>query len=121
MEAFVDSIRRNGLRQRAPALSAGSSPPTMRSCASAAGSTDPQPDPPHEPRRTRLPPARGLKESRQPSSLAHLVEQLGVSRATLKRDIEYVRDFVQVPIDDDGRANGYRYAADAPAFELPGL
>ncbi|WP_028492246.1 YafY family protein [Thioalkalivibrio sp. ALE19] len=64
---------------------------------------------------------RRLKESRQPPSLAQLVEQLGVSRATLKRDIEYMRDFMQAPIEYDAQANGYRYDPDAPAFELPGL
>ena len=54
-------------------------------------------------------------------SLAELVERLNVSRATVKRDIEYMRDFMQAPIEYDPQANGYRYTQDAPAFELPGL
>lgn len=62
-----------------------------------------------------------LLQSRRPPSLAELMERLEVSRATVKRDIEYMRDFMQAPIEYDGEANGYRYAQDTPAFELPGL
>ena len=62
-----------------------------------------------------------LLQERRPPSLARLMEELEVSRATIKRDLEYMRDFMQAPIEYDPQANGYRYAADAPAFELPGL
>ncbi|WP_018141325.1 YafY family protein [Thioalkalivibrio sp. ALJ7] len=62
-----------------------------------------------------------LLQGRQAPSLARLMERLEVSRATIKRDIEYMRDFMQAPIEYDPHANGYHYAADAPAFELPGL
>ncbi|WP_019023362.1 MULTISPECIES: YafY family protein [unclassified Thioalkalivibrio] len=62
-----------------------------------------------------------LLQARRPPSLADLMERLEVSRATIKRDIEYMRDFMQAPIEYDPQANGYRYGQDAPAFELPGL
>lgn len=62
-----------------------------------------------------------LLQGRRPPSLAELLEHLGVSRATLKRDLEYMREFMHAPIEYDANANGYRYAADAPTFELPGL
>lgn len=48
-------------------------------------------------------------------------EALHVSRATIARDLEYMRDFMEAPILYDRRANGYRYDPHAPAFELPGL
>lgn len=62
-----------------------------------------------------------LLQGRRPPSLADLMERLEVSRATVKRDLEYMRDFMQAPIEYEAQANGYRYAQDAPAFELPGL
>lgn len=62
-----------------------------------------------------------LLQARWPPSLARLMEDLEVSRATVKRDLEYMRDFMQAPIEYDPQANGYRYAQDAPTFELPGL
>ena len=54
-----------------------------------------------------------------------LRESLEVSLATLKRDIQYLRDRLNAPIIWDRDAGGYRYEKDsAPAgsqFELPGL
>jgi predicted DNA-binding transcriptional regulator YafY len=54
-----------------------------------------------------------------------LREALEVSPATLKRDIQYLRDRLNAPIIWDRDAGGYRYEKDsAPAgsqFELPGL
>ena len=53
------------------------------------------------------------------------LEELEVSRATLKRDFQYLRDRLNAPIVWDRKAGGYRYEqGDAPAgsqFELPGL
>lgn len=60
-----------------------------------------------------------LKE--RPRSLASMLEELEVSRATLVRDIGYMKDFMGAPIEYDRGGNGYRYRADVPAFELPGL
>lgn len=50
-----------------------------------------------------------------------LCDTLEVSPATLKRDIAYMRDFMDAPVLCDRDGSGYRYDQDAPAFELPGL
>jgi predicted DNA-binding transcriptional regulator YafY len=62
-----------------------------------------------------------LKGSRRPVPLAGLMEDLGASRATVIRDIAYMRDFMGAPLPYDRDLNGYRYDPDAPEFELPGL
>ncbi len=64
-------------------------------------------------------------------SFAELMDELGVSRATLKRDLEYLRERMNAPIVYDRFANGYRFATPAEgarasaaaraAHELPGL
>jgi len=51
-------------------------------------------------------------------------EVLGVSRATFKRDLEYLRDRLHAPIEWDRERHGYRYVApapDTPRYELPGM
>lgn len=52
-----------------------------------------------------------------------LIEELGVSRATLKRDLQYLRDRLSAPIVYDRFDNGYRFDASAGGerHELPGL
>lgn len=53
-----------------------------------------------------------------------LLDTLEVSRATLKRDLQYLRDRLNVPIIFDRDAGGYRFEAPgghAPKHELPGL
>lgn len=49
--------------------------------------------------------------------------ELEVSPATLKRDLQYLRDRLDAPIVYDRLDNGYRFAGDArgAAHELPGL
>jgi predicted DNA-binding transcriptional regulator YafY len=47
-----------------------------------------------------------------------------VSRATFKRDLEYMRDRMNAPIEWDRERRGYRFvqpASGAPRYELPGL
>lgn len=54
---------------------------------------------------------------------------LGVSRATLRRDMQYLRDRLNAPIVYDRLGGGYRFARDearpaatsGPKYELPGL
>ncbi len=56
--------------------------------------------------------------------LAAFLEALEVSRATFKRDLEYLRDRLHAPIVWDRGARGYRFADDhsaGPVHELPGL
>ena len=48
-------------------------------------------------------------------------EELEVSPATFKRDLEYLRSRLNIPIVWDREANGYRYDPKAPMQELPGL
>ncbi|MCA3060337.1 MAG: YafY family transcriptional regulator [Rhodocyclaceae bacterium] len=53
-----------------------------------------------------------------------LMEELGVSLATFKRDLEYMRDRLHAPIVYDRDNAGYRYDdpnPNSPTFELPGL
>ncbi len=54
-------------------------------------------------------------------SLARLQQELEASRATLVRDLGYMRDFMGAPIEWDRAANGYGYRPTEPRFELPGL
>jgi predicted DNA-binding transcriptional regulator YafY len=52
------------------------------------------------------------------------LKELEVSRATFKRDIEYLRDRHHAPIAWDRENNGYCFtspARHAPRYELPGL
>jgi predicted DNA-binding transcriptional regulator YafY len=57
---------------------------------------------------------------------ADLMDELGVSRATLKRDLEYLRERLDAPIVYDRFANGYAMRPDARDLrqlkhELPGV
>ena len=59
-------------------------------------------------------------------SFAELMDELGVSRATLKRDLEYLRERLDAPIVYDRFANGYSMRPDARdprqvKHELPGV
>jgi predicted DNA-binding transcriptional regulator YafY len=66
---------------------------------------------------------RLLREQRV-VSFAALLAHLEVSRATLKRDLEYMRSRLYAPIRFDREAGGYRLAADRTTesrYALPGL
>ena len=56
-------------------------------------------------------------------SLQTLMGELEVSRATLKRDLEYLRSRMGAPIEYDAFLGGYRFGAAyaGPKHELPGL
>lgn len=64
-----------------------------------------------------------LLKSRRVVSFAELKDALGVSPATLKRDLEYMRDSFNAPIEYDRDSNGYRFGEprSGPRYELPGL
>jgi predicted DNA-binding transcriptional regulator YafY len=55
--------------------------------------------------------------------IERFLSSLGVSRATFKRDLEYMRDRLNAPIEWDRFDGGYRYTepATGPTFALPGL
>jgi predicted DNA-binding transcriptional regulator YafY len=78
---------------------------------------------------------RELLEGERVVKVGVFLETLGVSLATFKRDLEYMRDRFHAPIDWDREAGGYRLTepvraagksvvakpAVGPKFELPGL
>jgi len=56
--------------------------------------------------------------------MVKLIEALGTSRATVKRDIEYMRDRLNAPITWDRSLRGYRFdhsQLGAEKYSLPGL
>jgi len=65
-----------------------------------------------------------LLNSRRAVSMELLMEQLGTSKATIKRDLEYMRDRLNAPISWDRSLRGYRYDQSLPnasKYSLPGL
>jgi predicted DNA-binding transcriptional regulator YafY len=65
-----------------------------------------------------------LLRQRRATPLTVMMEAVGMSRATVKRDIEYMRDRLGAPIVWDRGLGGYRYDENAPGadrFALPGL
>src|SRR5690606_27311815 len=64
---------------------------------------------------------RILRTSRYPVTVARLQEELECSRATVYRDLAFLRDALMAPVVGDGEA-GFRYdAEEGGRFELPGL
>ncbi|MCE7032077.1 YafY family transcriptional regulator [Lysobacter sp. GX 14042] len=64
---------------------------------------------------------RLFSSSRYPVKVARLQEELECSRATVYRDIAYLRDQLMAPVEGDGEA-GFRYdRGEDDRFELPGL
>lgn len=64
-----------------------------------------------------------LIRSRRSVSFRALLEELEISPATLKRDLQYLRDRMDAPIVYDADSNGYRLgdAARAHVSQLPGV
>jgi len=57
-------------------------------------------------------------------TIDRFLDELSVSRATFKRDLEYMRDRLNAPIEWDREAGGYRFVQQvpgAPEYELPGF
>jgi predicted DNA-binding transcriptional regulator YafY len=66
----------------------------------------------------RLQEIQRLLTNRRAVPLATIMEQLGVSRATAKRELAYMRDRLQAPIVWDRELRGYRLEA---PFSLPAV
>ncbi len=65
-----------------------------------------------------------LLNERRFATFVQLQDELGISRATLKRDLQYLRERLNAPIVFDREAGGYRFDTPdryAPRYELPGL
>jgi predicted DNA-binding transcriptional regulator YafY len=64
-----------------------------------------------------------LLKERKLVSFAMFKSELGMSPASVKRDLAYMRDRFNAPIEYDRDANGYRFGAPrtGPRYELPGL
>ena len=64
---------------------------------------------------------RILRNARRPVTVPRLQDELGCSRATVYRDLAFLRDALMAPVLGDGEA-GFRYdASEGDRFELPGL
>ena len=66
---------------------------------------------------------RLLRENRF-VTIERFLDELSVSRATFKRDIEYMRDRLNAPIRWDRENGGYHFDkidVNAPSYELPGI
>jgi predicted DNA-binding transcriptional regulator YafY len=66
---------------------------------------------------------RLLRENRF-VTIERFLDELSVSRATFKRDIEYMRDRLNAPIRWDRENGGYHFDkidGNAPSYELPGI
>jgi predicted DNA-binding transcriptional regulator YafY len=65
-----------------------------------------------------------LLNDRRSVRMDALIEELAISQATVKRDIEYMRDRLNAPITWDRSLRGYRFDRSLPGAEkysLPGL
>jgi predicted DNA-binding transcriptional regulator YafY len=64
-----------------------------------------------------------LLTERKTVSFATLLKELDTSRAGVKRDLEYMRERFNAPIEYHREANGYRFGnpRSGPRYELPGL
>lgn len=49
------------------------------------------------------------------------IDELSISRPTFFRDIEYLKDRFNAPIEYDQQSRGYRFDPKADRFELPGI
>jgi predicted DNA-binding transcriptional regulator YafY len=65
---------------------------------------------------------RLLKHNRTGVSLERLMTEIEASRATVYRDIAFLRDALGAPIETDADSHRFKYAPDGEqVFELPGL
>lgn len=64
---------------------------------------------------------RLLRVNRTGLTLERLIEETQSSRATVYRDLAFLRDALGAPIDTDASTHRVHYESDSGSFELPGL
>jgi predicted DNA-binding transcriptional regulator YafY len=64
---------------------------------------------------------RVLQAARRPVTVARLQDELGCSRATVYRDLAFLRDGLMAPLIGDGEAGFHYDRNETERFELPGL
>lgn len=62
-----------------------------------------------------------LRNASRPVPMRRFQEELEVSRNTITRDFEYLRDTLGAPIVYCREQNGHQYDPADPVFELPGF
>jgi len=65
-----------------------------------------------------------LLQQRKVVSIRDFLDELQISSATFKRDLDYMKDRLHAPIEWDREARGYRFVqpnVEAPDYNLPGL
>jgi predicted DNA-binding transcriptional regulator YafY len=65
-----------------------------------------------------------MMRSARGTTLREMMEEMEISRATIRRDLEYMRDRLAAPIQWDHETRRYRYESvsqDADRYALPGL
>src|SRR6202000_3319290 len=63
-----------------------------------------------------------LAARKTPIPLEDLMARLECSRSTLYRDVAFLRDKLQAPIELDSESGGFRHSKESgEAFQLPGL
>lgn len=66
-----------------------------------------------------------IVQERRVVPIGYLLDELGISRSTFKRDLDYLRDRMNAPIIYDPEKGGYRLDTATPQvgpkFELPGV
>ncbi len=62
-----------------------------------------------------------LLKARSRVNIQYFLDELEVSRATFNRDLEYLRDRLNAPIQYDRSENSYKLADADKEFELPGI
>ena len=64
-----------------------------------------------------------MLNNKQHITMADLIQRLEVSKPTVKRDLQYMRDNLNAPIIFDRDSGTYRFESQGPGmkYELPGL
>ena len=64
-----------------------------------------------------------MLNNKQHTSMADLIDRLEVSKSTVKRDLQYMRDNLNAPIIFERDSGTYSFESQGPGikYELPGL